>query len=289
MTAYFPFDPNTRKPVKPPPPGSCDCQFHVFGPKEKYPVRPGAAYEMPTATIAEALKMHRALGIERGVIVHSTAYGTDNRLLLEGLATAGPGYRGCAVSGILENGSDAEVLSLHEAGVRAVRFNFLKEVNLMPSMQLFHRLIDRLAELKWHARIQPSRHGIREDVQLLKNVRIPVVIDHFGRPTPGDTESGSNVATVVELLKQGNFWVMLSNGYRYAKTGFPWNDIIPVARAYIEAAPDRVIWGSDWPHPLSTTQPPNDADLLELMYRYVTSEAEMKRILVDNPAALHGF
>src|SRR5689334_18490542 len=122
MPDYLPFDAHPRAPHPLPPPGSCDSQFHVFGPRDQYPVRPGAAYEMPTATIQKALALHRTLGIERGVIVQATTYGADHQVVLDGLAVAGPSYRGCANAVVLTERDDAYLERLDSAGVRGARF-----------------------------------------------------------------------------------------------------------------------------------------------------------------------
>jgi len=287
MPQYFSFDPNTRAPKFPPPPKSCDSQFHVFGSREKYPVRPGTVYEAPEATFAEARKMHRILGLERGVIVQSTAYGVDHRAVLDALAEGGNRFRGVGV--INDAVSDAELQKLHASGVRGARFNFYKAVNFAPSIESFSRSIERIQEVGWFAKLHLGAGDLIEYDSLFKKLKLNVVIDHMGRPDMAMGAKDPNVLKVVELLKTGNWWVMLSNGHKQSKTGYPWSDAIPIARRYIEAAPERVIWGSDWPHPLSTEKVPNDADLLELLYRYAPEEGERKKILVANPAALFGF
>ncbi|MFT4115216.1 amidohydrolase family protein [Bradyrhizobium sp.] len=287
MSEYFPFDPHPHPPAKAIPQGSCDCQFHPFGDPSIYPPRPGAAYQMPSATIDKALNMHRVLGITRGVIVQATTYGPDNRVLLDALAAAGTNYRGCTVAGSLKL-EEREVAQLAAAGVKGARFNFLSQVNLATSADDFNWSADRARELGWYIKIQPSENGILDTFDLIKDLKLPVVIDHMGRPNLADASS-SVQAAMVELLKRGNFWVMLSNGHKFSRSGSPWDDVVPVAQTYIEAAPERVLWATDWPHPVSKTQPPNDGDLLDLLFRYAPDEAVRKRILVDNPADLFGF
>ncbi|MDX8458864.1 amidohydrolase family protein [Mesorhizobium humile] len=289
MADYFPFDPDPRPASRMPPPGATDCQFHVFGPAEIYPVRPGAAYEMPQATIGRALAMHEVLGIERGVIVQPTTYGTDHSALLDALAEAGPAYRGCVIAAALTECPDAELERLTKAGVRGARFNFLGAVNLAPDEKMIGRAFARARELGWHVKIQPGQEGILDSVALYENADLTVVIDHMGRPDLRQPGHQATEEKVVELLRKGNFWVLLSNGHKISQAGFPWHDVLPVARAYIEAAPDRVLWASDWPHPLSKTQPPNDGALLDLLFRYAGDEETVRRILVDNPARLIGF
>ena len=289
MADYHPFNPNPRRPSETPPRGACDFQFHVFGSTDKYPVRPGSAYEMPSATIERALHMHRTLGIDRGLIVQATTYGSDHQAVLDALAIAGPDYRGCANAVVFRERDDAYIEKLHRAGFRGARFTFRKMLGLMPSNEQFEREVARLRELGWFAKIHPDPEGIVECASVIESVDVPVVIDHFGRPDASRGTDDPNVRKVLELLKKGNFWVMLSLGEKVSKKGRPWDDVIPIARAYIEAAPDRCLWASDWPHPLSKSPPPNEADLLELLYRFAPDESERRRILVDNPAQLLAF
>ena len=288
MPDYLPFDPNPRKPRTPPPPKSCDSQFHVFGPREKYPVRPGAAYEMPTATIETALRMHQTLGIERGVIVQATTYGADHQIVLDGLAHAGRNYRGCANAVVLSQRGDAYIAKLHDAGVRGARFS-RQSLGIAMSAADTARAVARVRELGWYAKVQPEASGIAGNVASFEKLEIPVLLDHMGRPDPAAGAQDPNLRKTLELLQRGNFWVMLSLSEKISKAGHPWDDVVPVARTYIEAAPDRVVWASDWPHPVSTKQPPNEGDLLELLYRYAPDQATLRKILVDNPARLFGF
>ena len=288
MPEYLPFNPHPKTPSPLPPPHSCDSQFHVFGPREKYPIRPGAAYEMPTATIEVALRLHKTLGMERGVIVQATTYGADHQIVLDGLAAAGSNYRGCANAAVLLERDDAYLDTLHRAGVRGARFS-RQGLGITMSAADFDRAIGRVRELGWYAKFQPEPGGIMDQVSLFESLDIPVVIDHMGRADPSAGDEDATLRKLTELLGRGNFWVMLSLSEKLSRQGFPWDDVVPVARACIAAAPDRVVWGSDWPHPVSVKQPPNEGDLLELLYRYAPDAAVLKKILVDNPAALFGF
>ena len=288
MPAYFPFDPNPRAPRRPPPPASCDSQFHVLGPREKYPVRPGAAYEMPSATWEAAKRMHAALGIERGIIVQPTTYGADHQVTLDGLAALGPNYKACANAVVLNERDDAYVAKLHDAGVRGARFT-RQGLGLGFSAEAFQRAVARVRELGWYVKIQPEPDGIAGNAAMFEKLELPVLIDHMGRPDPRAGAKDPSLVKLTELLKKGNFWVMLSLAEKISKTGPPWDDVVPIARACIEAAPDRVVWASDWPHPVSMKQPPNEADLLELLYRFAPDPTTLRKILVDNPARLFGF
>jgi 2-pyrone-4,6-dicarboxylate lactonase len=288
VTKYFAFDPDPRRPGRLPPPRSCDSQFHVLGPADKYPPRPGAAYEMPSATWEAALKMHRALGIERGVIVQPTTYGADHQVTLDGLAALGPNYKACANAVVLSERDDAYIAQLHDAGVRGARFT-RAGLGLALSPEAFGKAVARVRELGWYVKIQPEPDGIVEQAPLFEKLELPVLIDHMGRANPAAGARDPSRSKLVELLKRGNFWVMLSLGEKISRAGPPWDDVLPLARALIDAAPDRVVWATDWPHPVSTRQPPNEGDLIELLYRYAPDEATLRKILVDNPARLFGF
>ena len=287
MPAYFPFDPNPRVPAVTLPALACDSQLHVFGPPEVYPVRPGAAYEMPSATIAAAMKMHRTLGLQRGVIVQPTTYGADHQATLDGIAAAGANYRGCANAAVFETADDAALAKLHAGGIRGARFS-RHSLGIALSAQAFGRAIACIRELGWYAKVQPETAGFAEQAVQYQTLDVPVLIDHMGRPNAVAGMDDPSLQKVLELLKRGNFWVMLSLAEKVSKAGPPWDDVIPIMRALIETAPDRVVWATDWPHPVSTSPPPNEADLIELLYR-ATSEDERRRILVDNPAKLFGF
>jgi predicted TIM-barrel fold metal-dependent hydrolase len=288
MPTYLPFDPNPRTPSIKPPPLSCDSQFHVLGPRQRYPVRPGAVYEMPSATIAAGLKMHRALGIERGIIVQPTTYGADHSATLDGLAAAGSSYKGCANAIVFNEADDAYLAKLHEAGVRGARFT-RAGLGVTLAQRDFERAIARATELGWYVKVQPEPEGFASSSPQYENLKLPVIIDHMGRPDPARGAEDPTLRKVVELLGKGNFWVMLSLVEKISRAGPPWDDVLPIARTYIETAPDRVIWGSDWPHPVSTRQPPNEADLLEFVYRCALDADQCRKILVDNPAKLFGY
>jgi len=288
MPQYLPFHPHPTAPAKALPPKACDSQFHVFGPVDRYPVRPGAAYEMPSATIDTALRLHRLLGIERGVIVQATTYGADHQVVLDGLATAGPGYRGCANALVLAERDDAYIARLHDAGVRGARFT-RQGLGISMDPATFQRAIDRIRELGWYAKFQPEPDGMMAQAAQFEALDIPVLIDHMGCADPTAGADDPTRRKLVELLGRGNFWVMLSLTEKLSRSGPPWDDVVPLAHALIAANPDRVVWGSDWPHPVSVKQPPDEGRLVDQLHRYAGDDATLKKILVDNPARLFGF
>lgn len=287
MNDYAKFRSDTRKPSEPPPPGSTDAQAHVFGPISRYPTRPGAAYVPDAEANADAVeRMHRALGIERGVFVQATAYGTDNRVLIDALKGR-PNYRGIVIMD--DDTTDRELQEMDEAGVRGARFNFWKQLKIVPSVASFERSIARIGELGWHARI----HAVGEEWIELKDVlskpKIHMVIDHMGHPHVEDGVDHPALKLLREFLKRENWWVMVSNADRVTSQDKVWSDVAPIARSFLMAAPDRAIWSTDWPHVMYKKPMPNDAELLEFLFS-VTPEPELRRkVLVDNPARLHGF
>lgn len=278
---YLVFDPNPRVPSEPPPAGTCDCQFHISG-DDRYKTREGAAYKSEGATYEAARKMHRTLGIERGIIVQSTVYATDHTIVIDALKDLGPSYR--AIGVIDDTVSDSELQRLHDAGVRGVRFSFRARLGLVPSTDLFLRSAARIRELGWILKMNMPEDGVGSLVETIKGLKDqPVVIDHLARVRGIDDPS---LPKMIDLLQQGNVWLMMSNGHRVS-TWPACEECVPVGRAFIEANPERLIWGTDWPHPLHAEFMPNDADLLELFYRYTDGDHDLrKKILVDNPTAL---
>ncbi|VCU71653.1 4-sulfomuconolactone hydrolase [Pigmentiphaga humi] len=288
MPDYFSFDPHPRAPSRKLPPHACDSQFHVFGPADRYPVAPGSAYQMPTATAGRALHMHATLGFERGVIVQSTTYGANCQNILDGLAAAGPGYRGCAHAAVLKEQTDSYLSTLHDAGVRGARFT---RAGLGSSLEAkdIERALARAQELGWYVKLQPEMNGLAETISPFRHLDVPLIIDHMGRPDPEAGDADPSLRCVLDMLAEGNTWVMLSLPEKISRTGPPWDDASKIARRLVETAPNRCIWGSDWPHPVSVKQPPNEADLVEFLYRCVPDDSALTRILVDNPAHLFQF
>tara|TARA_A100001391_G_scaffold205403_1_gene205776 strand:- start:61733 stop:62671 length:939 start_codon:yes stop_codon:yes gene_type:complete len=286
---FYPFDPNPRAPSVTLPPNTCDSQFHLLGSAEQYPVRPGALYEMPSATWDRLKHMHATLGISRGVVVQPTTYGADHSCTLDGLAALGPNYRGCANALVFVEKDDAYLEKLHAAGVRGARFSFRKVLGAVLDDKQFARAIDRIRELGWYVKIQPEQEGIMDNVRIYEDLDVPVVIDHMARANPLAGDEDPSLRKMVDLLGKGNFWVMLSLPEKVSRAGAPWGDLDAIVRTLVEAAPNRCIWASDWPHPISVRQPPNEADLVEWLFRAVPDAAARQKILVDNPAELFGF
>ncbi|MBZ6226333.1 amidohydrolase family protein [Streptomyces olivaceus] len=288
MAEYAPFDPDTREPRESAPALACDSQTHIFGAAGRFPTRPDAAYVVYDATVEAMLAMHKQLGIERGVIVQSTAYGTDHGALLEALRIAGPAYQGCGV--VNDSVGDDQLARMHEAGVRGARFNFHPKLkNALPTADEVRRTARRVVPLGWHLKLHMNGIDPREVTPLLEDLDTDVVIDHMGPLQYGLGVEDPHFRHVQDLLRRGNWWVMLSNGDRRSVAGRPWDDATAYARQYIEAAPERVLWATDWPHPLHAGPVPNDGELMDLLARYAPDPAVREQILVTNPQKLFRF
>jgi 2-pyrone-4,6-dicarboxylate lactonase len=286
------WDKHPRMPVPAPPRGSCDCQFHIYEDPALFAPRTNPPYPpIEDATFTEAQRMHKAIGFDRGVIVHSAIYGSDHRLLLHALENLPDRdrYRGIGI--VDDRVSDKELERLHAAGVRGARFNFVRFLTLSQREAEVRRSMARLRELGWHARLHVNGDDLLENSDLLRSLKdVPMVIDHFGHVGFEGGMKRPIIRWVLEMLKDENWWMMVSNGNRDSKMDAGWDDALPYGTAFIEAAPDRIIWGSDWPHPQWTKRMMNDAEEVELLYRYVDSDAALlRKILVENPARLHGF
>jgi 2-pyrone-4,6-dicarboxylate lactonase len=287
MEQYTMFRSDTRKPSAAPPSGACDCQVHVFGPVDRYPPRAGAAYVPPADANGEAAeRMHRTLGLEHGVIVQATTYGTDHRAVVDALK-ARPNYRGVAI--IDDNVTDAELRRLHEAGVRGARFNFWKQLKIVPTPAAFERAVARISEYGWHARIHATGEEWLELVDLLSRPKITMVIDHMGHPHLSGGVDQPVLRQLREFLKRENWWIMISNADRCSASDEGYDDAVPFAESLLAAAPDRAIWSTDWPHVMYTKPMPNDAELLEFLYLVTPDTVVRRKVLADNPARLHGF
>lgn len=284
---------DTRPPVPLPPPKSCDGQFHIYGDLNKYPPKPDAIYQPVDASFADAQEMLRVLGFERGVIVHPMPYGPDHRLLidtLEGLEDRS-NYRATCI--VEDSVSDSELGRLNDLGVCGARFNvgkFLGEKG--HTQEKVKRSMERIREIGWHARLHFAGDDLLEYSDLLRSMKdLTMVIDHMGHLDFSLGLEQPACRWILDMLKHEDWWMMVSNGNRISKMESGWDDAVPFGKAYVAAAPDRIIWGSDWPHVnWRKKRMMNDAEEVELFYRYVDNdETLVRKILVDNPARLHGF
>ncbi|MSQ73726.1 MAG: 2-pyrone-4,6-dicarboxylate hydrolase [Betaproteobacteria bacterium] len=282
------WDRQIRKPEVPLlPAGACDCAVHVYGPPQASALDAARRYEPPRATVDDLIRLHDTLGISRTVLIQPTSYGADHGVLLDALAR-GKG-RFLATGLIDDDTTDAEMTRLGEAGVRGARFNWLGRT--VWDRPRFERAVARLAAHGWIALVHGTADEMLERREMLLNVRVPVVIDHMLHWDLARSHgSGEHIDFVLDLLGRGNFWMKLSNADRISREDAGFNDTQGLTRRFIEAAPDRAIWATDWPHVLyRKPRVPNDAELVELFFRTVPEPSLRQKILVDNPAALFRF
>ena len=274
-----------RKPAFSLPRGACDTHVHIWGPFDRFPVAKGAPYTPPERTRDDLVALHARLGVDRAVIVQTTVYKSDNRAMLDGIARSGGRWRGVAL--IDEHFTDADFRTLHEGGVRGVRFGFVKHLGGVPDLALVRRTAARIAPMGWHLVLHLDAGNIPEFLDFFGEFSLPVVVDHMGRVPVRDGLDQPPFRILLDLLKRPNWWVKVSGAERISETGPPFADAIPFAQHLIAAAPDRVLWGTDWPHP-NVRWEPDEADLVDLLPSFAGAAA-LHKVLVDNPASLYGF
>lgn len=262
---------------------ACDAHCHVFGPAARFPYAPDRRYTPEDAPREALAALHARLRISRAVIVQASCHGTDNRAMIDCIASDPASFRGVAI--VDENFKDANYHSLHEGGVRGVRFNFVKHLGGAPDMNFFHRVIDRIRPLGWHVVLHLDAPDIAELAPMIETLPVTAVIDHMGRTPAKDGIGQAPHLRLLELVKSEHVWVKVSGAERIAEP--PFDSAIPFARALMAAAPDRVLWGTDFPHP-NLKHPVDEADLVDMLPTYGDAAA-LQRLLVDNPARLYGF
>ncbi|TXL68199.1 amidohydrolase family protein [Zeimonas arvi] len=269
------------------PAGACDSHVHLYGPLDRYPVAPQAAYAVPDATPEEFLSLQKAAGISRAVIVHAVASGRDNRRTLDALCEHPDRFRG-VLTPPLALPTDQQLANWDRIGVRGIRFSYTGSAQ--PGMKIDLALVRRIAALGWHAQVHIEHDQILELEGLLSDLPGRVVIDHMARIPATGAVSSKSFAALLRLLDRGNVWVKLSAPMRLsAEPGPPYRDVGEMARALVDHAPERLVWGSDWPHVNFPGPIPRYIALLQLMEDWVPDVGLRKRILVDNACELYGF
>jgi len=287
LKTIAPPDPNTHRPVYQAPPGSCDTHCHVFGPGEVFPYVATRKYTPPDAPKEKLRELHDILGIERAVIVQASCHGTDNTAMLDAIAASDGRYRGVCNA----DASFTERLfdQLHAGGVRGVRFNFVKHLGGAPDLDKMRAIISKVEHLPWHVELHFDARDLLEYESVLDEIPLPVVIDHMGRtPVIEGLDQAPFQSLLTKLRDSDDLWVKVSGVERLSAAGPPFSDAVPFASACIEAAPDRVLWGTDWPHP-NVKVMPNDGDLADLIPQMAPTIELQQQLLVDNPARLFGF
>jgi len=269
------------------PAGACDTHCHIFGPAAQYPYSPKRSYTPPDSGLDEFKKLHATLGIDRAVIVNASLYGSDNRVVTDAIAQSNGRYRG--IANVDDSVSDADLQALDRAGMRGCRFNFVKHLGGFPDMAMFDRTVRRIARLGWHLDLHFDAVDLPDFYPLLDSLPVPYLIDHMGRVKAAEGLEQKPFRILLDLLaRDRKCHVKISGPERVSAKGSPYLDAVPFASRLIQAAPDRVIWGSDWPHPNVPVMPRDDA-LVDLIPLYAPDAADRQRLLVDNPMRLYQF
>lgn len=293
MDTPIPFceaaDPFPKAPAFDMPVGACDTHAHVFGPQCRYDYTPNRSYTPPDAPVGAYLHLHQQLGIERGVLVQPSIYGTDNQLQLDSLnylRSLGKQYKGVAV--VDADVSETELDRLADGGHCGVRMNLLFKGGI--EWRDVDALAQRLAARNWHLQFLVDVSEFEQLESRIRALPVPVVVDHMGHMACSKGLENPGFQALLRLLADGEAWVKLSGAYRITGEQHPpYNDVTAFAQALVAANAEHCVWGSDWPHPHFSIPMPNDGDLLDLLARWVPDEALRNRILVDNPARLYGF
>ncbi len=283
------------------PAGACDCHTHIHGDPEKFPMFAGRVYTPELASPEEMAALHKALHIQRVVIVTPSIYGTDNSTTLFGMKARGANARGVAV--IDDKTPDADLDAMSEAGIKGIRLNLATGGTSDPNVgrARFSAAVERVKERGWHVQMYTSLAMIAAIKELVADSPVAVVFDHFGGAKAELGPEQPGFADLLELVKSGKAYVKISGAYRASNRPLDYVDVIPLAKALIAANADRIVWGTDWPHPNSVTPPGrkpteltplfqiDDGRLLNQLPVWAPDAAVRKKILVDNPAQLYGF
>ncbi len=269
-----------------PPHGAIDTHAHVFGPAERYPYTAERSYTPPDSPLAEYRALLSTLGLARGVIVQPSVYGTDNRATLDALRAHPEQFRGVAV--VDPEVSDSDLQAMHDAGIRGLRINVLYRGGV--GFSVARQLAERIAPMGWHIQFLIDISQTEDFAREIARLPVDSVVDHMGHMSAAHGADHPAFRELLALMREGRTWVKLSGAYRVsAHETLPYDDVTPLARALIAANGDRVVWGSDWPHPAVTRPMPNDGALLDLLAEWAPDAKQRDRILVSNPARLYGF
>jgi len=278
---------NPRKPDFEPPPGAVDAHCHVFGPGAEFPFAPERKYTPCDASKDQLFALRDHLGFSRNVIVQATCHGADNRALVDAIAHSDGKARGVAT--VRRDISDDELKALHEAGVRGVRFNFVKRLVDAVPRDALQEIAARVQPLGWHVVIYFEAEDLQEYYDFFNSLPTKVVVDHMGRPDVTKPVDGPEFEFFIRFMAENpKVWSKVSCPERLSKAGPPfYADVVPFARRIVETFPDRVLWGTDWPHPNMKSHMPDDGDLVDYIPQIATSPDLQYRLLVANPMRLY--
>jgi 2-pyrone-4,6-dicarboxylate lactonase len=284
---YLPFHSNPSRPSFAVPRGAVDAHCHVFGPGDVFPYAPERKYTPCDAPKEKLFALRDYLGFERNVIVQATCHGNDNRALVDALRHSGGRARGVASVG--RDITDAELSSLHDAGVRGTRFNFVRRLVDFTPREVLFEIASRIAPLGWHVVVYFEAKDLPELWDFFTTLPTTVVVDHMGRPDVGKPVDGPEFDLFVRLLSgHPGIWSKVSCPERLSNSGPPdYHDVVPFAKRLVETFPDRVLWGTDWPHPNMKTHMPDDGKLVDFVPRIAATPDLQHKLLIDNPLRLY--
>ncbi len=284
---WLSFHPNPSKPTFVLPPGSVDAHCHVFGPGGQFPFAPERKYTPCDAGKDQLFALRDLLGFEKNVIVQATCHGSDNSAMLDALRCANNRARGVAT--IRPDISRSELDEMHEAGVRAVRFNYVRRLVDPEPDAYYHRIVEKIAPLGWHIVVYFEAADLAERWSFFTSLTSRVVVDHMGRPDVSKPADGADFELFLRLMREHeNFWTKVTCPERLTISGPPgYDDVVPFARRVVEEFPDRVLWGTDWPHPNLKGHMPDDGKLVDFIPRIARTEEQQQKLLVENPTRLY--
>lgn len=287
MTAgYLPFHAAPKVPDYVPPAGAVDAHCHVFGPGDVFAYAPERKYTPCDAPKEQLFALRDHLGFARNVIVQASCHGKDNAALVDALEASNGMARGVAIVGA--DVTDDELRALDDAGVRGVRFNFVKRLVDATPHAVFEQIADKVARLGWHIVVYFEGQDLDEVAPLVRRLPGVVVVDHMGRPDVTAGVDGAEFRAFMDFLAEdARYWVKVSCPERLTVAGPPYDDVVPFARALVERFPDRVLWGTDWPHPNMKSHVPDDGALVDVIPRIAPTADLQRRLLVDNPMRLY--
>ncbi len=282
----LPPDPNPTKPALVLPPGACDAHCHVFGPAATFPYAADRAYTPPDAPVESLRRLHARLGISRAVIVHASCHGTEMDVTLDAIASSQGAYRGVAC--VQDSVTDRELQRLHDGGIRGIRFNFVKHLGGVPDLDVFYRLLARIKPMGWHIVLHFDADDILTQRELLGRIDVPFIIDHMGRVKAADGLEQRPFQSLLDLYRNNPLaWIKVCGAERVSVGKRPFRDAVPFAQALIAVDAQRILWGTDCPHPNISKDMPNDGELVDLFGEICPDPAVRTRILVDNPTRMY--
>jgi 2-pyrone-4,6-dicarboxylate lactonase len=284
---WLPFHPNPSKPAFQVPAGAVDAHCHVFGPAAQFPFAPERKYTPCDASKDQLFALRDFLGFSRNVVVQATCHGNDNRALVDALLNSQGRARG--VASVNRDVTDDVLQAMHNAGVRGVRFNFLRRLVDFTPKEVLLEIAGRIAPLGWHVVVYFEAQDLPELWDFFTTLPTDVVVDHMGRPDVTRPVDGPEFELFVRLLREHpNVWSKVSCPERLSKSGPPsYDDVVPFAKRIVEDFPDRVLWGTDWPHPNLKGHMPDDGKLVDFIPRIATTAELQRKLLVDNPMRLY--